>query len=172
MKQNKAYTLVEILLSITIIGLLISAMVFNFSGLVNNKSLLKTKVEQYITLNRYVKYNASLNGKKTKILVETNKLKVVMEDNFTGIDTEISTLKPQLNDLNDQTYFESEDFINTNVVTIVIYLPDGSIEKYGTVGIKIEEEELWVGINEWSKPTINSTNNNQIEEDLFLDPEW
>ncbi len=155
MKQNKAYTLIEILLSVSLVLIFMITMVFNFGNLVNNKVQLIAKVENYITLNRYVQCKAKLSGKKTKILIETNKLKVVEEDDFSGIVTEIPTLQPQIDSLNDQTIFESEE---TNVIT---YLPDGSIEKEGTINIKVEnneeDESLWVTINEWNGIKIKST---------------
>jgi type II secretory pathway pseudopilin PulG len=162
MKQNKAFTLIEVLLSVSLILLFTSACVFNFGSLWNKKVQLDSKVENYITLSRYVQCNAELSGKKAKILIETNKVKVV-EENFQGETTSILTLQPQLEDLNDQAIFESED---TNVVT---YLPDGSIEKEGTVGIKIEddentEEQKWITIGDFNRITISSCHTNNVDE--------
>lgn len=143
-----------------------SVCIVSIDSMWNKKVQLKSKVDDYITLNRFVKYNAMLNGKKTKVLIDTNKLKVVEEDNFTGNTAEIFTLQSKVNELNDETLFESGDFINKNIVTIVTYYPDGSIEKEGTVGIKIEDEEdeTWVTINEWDKVTTSSHyNTNNID---------
>lgn len=162
--KRKAFTLIEVLLSTSLVLMFMSAMVFNFGTLVNNKVKLESKIENYITLSRYVKCNAQLSGMKAKILVETNKLKVVQVDSLTGDTTEIPTLQPQIEDLNDQAIFESEE---TNIVT---YLPDGSIEKEGTVGIKmedkneIEDQQMWVTIGEWNRIRIESSHTNSVDD--------
>jgi hypothetical protein len=132
--------------------------------LLNNKVKLNEKVSNYITLNRYVRCNAEISGKKAIILVETNKLKVIQQDNLTGQTTNIPTLEPQIDDLNDQAIFESE---RTNIIT---YLPDGSIEKEGTVGIKIEdneneEQQMWITVSEFNHITISSYHHtNNVDE--------
>lgn len=166
MKKN-GFTLIEVLLSTSLVLLFMSAMVFNFGTLVNNKVRLESKIENYITLSRYVKCNAQLSGMKAKILVETNKIKVI-EESYKGETVEIPTLQPQLEDLNDQAYFESEE---TNVVT---YLPDGSIEKEGTVGIKIEnsedeEEQKWVTIGDFNRVTVSSVHTNNVDDCEWTD---
>jgi prepilin-type N-terminal cleavage/methylation domain-containing protein len=159
MKQ-KAFTLIEVLLTTSLVLMFSAACVFNFGTLLNSKVRLDEKVSNYITLSRYVKCNAELSGKRAKILVETNKLKVITED-FQGSVDNIPTLQPQLDDLNDQAYFESED---TNVVT---YLPDGSVEKEGTVGIKVEddenEEQKWVTIGDFNRIIVSSCHTNNCE---------
>lgn len=167
MKQNRAFTLIEVLLSVSLVLMFITAMVYNFGSLMNSKVRLDSKVEQYITLNRYVQCNAELSGKKAIVLVETNKIKVVQQDNLTGTATDIPTLQPQIDDLNDQAIFESEE---TNIVT---YFPDGSIEKEGTVGIKVEdnenEEQLWVTIGEWRHIKISSCHTNEVDDCEWTD---
>jgi hypothetical protein len=144
-----------------------SAMIFNFGSLMNSKIRLDSKVENYITLSRYVQCNAELSGKKATILIETNKLKVV-ETDFQGTTTEIPTLQPQIEDLNDQAYFESESFIDTNIVTVVTFFPDGSIEKEGTIGIKIEDvedEEKWVTVGDFNRIVVSSCHHtNNVDE--------
>jgi len=167
MKQ-RAFTLIEVLLSVSLVLMFMTAMVFNFGSLMNSKVRLDSKIEQYITLNRYVRCNAELNGKKAIILVETNKLKVIQQDNLTGQTTNIPTLEPQIEELNDEAIFESEE---TNIVT---YFPDGSIEKEGTVGIKVEnneneEQEMWITIGEFNHVAISSYHTNRLDECEWTD---
>lgn len=159
MKKQKGFTLIETLLSTTIVAVLFSACVFNFDSLWNNKTNINAKVEEYITLNRYVKYNSQLIGKKATVVVETNKLKVITID-YQGIVDSISTIQYQIDELNKNINFESK---SSNVMT---YFPDGSMESEGTVGMRVEDEEIWVTIGEWNRVEINNTNRVCIEDEF------
>ena len=154
--MKKAFTLIEVLLSLSLILILSSVMVFSLNSLWNNKSRLDNKIINYITLSRFVRANAELSGKKGKIIIESNKLKVILED-FRGIQP-IETLQPQIDDLNDSAIFDGE----TNVLT---YFPDGSLEKGGVVGITVENDtnQVFVKISEWNQITI--TNSIVYEDD-------
>ncbi len=154
----KAFTLIETLLSLTLVLLLTSAMVFNMDSLWNNRVRMDTKIEDYHTLARYAKCNAELKGMKSKIVLTNNKVGVILE-NFQGSVQEIPTLQSQLDDLNADVLFESED---TNIVT---YLPDGSVEKGGVISMTMDEtNSVQIEVNEWDQFSIIHTNKVECED--------
>ena len=165
--NNKAFSLVETLLSLTLVMMFLGA----FITYIANPSLtaevrIETKVSDYISLNKYVKYNAELNGKKTMLLVVSNKVEAVIEDTD-GTYKDILSLSPQLEALNENTIFECGE---TNIA--VIYLPTGEIEENGELTMIIENNNTnriaLINIGEFDKVSIIYTNidNNQINIEL------
>lgn len=133
------------------------ACVVNMDTVWNSRVRIEDKVMNFITLNRFVKYNAQLSGMKSKVFIDNNKIKVVLE-NIDGITNSIVSLQSQIDEVNDSVEFNSEE---TNIVT---YLPDGSLENGGSVNLKIEEESALISINEWNKVDVVYTN----KQDEFI----
>lgn len=168
---NKAFTLLETLLS-TILMLIFSVSFILCFNSINNEKNIESNVSEYLTINRYVKCYAELNGKKTKISIIENKLKVEIEEDI-DIYTNIILLQPQIDNLNNIVNFEipTEDvddgFIDNEVV---IYLPDGSIEKSRVISLgEIDNTNnivniLSVGFNRFEINYLNITNTDFYEE--------
>ena len=156
--KPKAFTLIEILLCLTLI-LAISIIVIMFT---RNNSVVETlhnKVTDYVTLTKFAKANAEINGQTTQIIVETNKLKAI-EITLNGETNNISTLQFQLETLNDSAIFSGE--------TLTFY-PDGSLQDDATVSIGLENETNFVvlNINEWNKVSLTTTNSSVIVNEDF-----
>lgn len=172
MKQ-KGFTLIEVLLSLSLMLMLVSACVFNFNALLNNQVRIENKVSGYLTLNRFAQCSAELMGKKSKIVIDNNKVKVIMET-YQGETSNIPTLESQIEELNADALF---DGIDTNVV---VYLPDGSLEKGGQVNISIENGDetnaAQVAIYEWNNVRVAYgpvTNDVEcFEEEVFIPNPW
>ena len=90
-KNNKGFTLIETLLSLTLIMLFMGVSIAFTSVTLINNTKIETKVEDYATLNRYMRCNAELLGKKTELLISSNKLEAVIEE-FDGSTKDIQSL--------------------------------------------------------------------------------
>jgi len=163
MKNKNAFTLIELLLSLTLILLLSTACIFNFNTLNDNKTQLKFKADDYITLNKFVRANAELSGKNGRIFIETNKLKVVLID-FQGNINKIDNLQNQLDSLNDFTIFENDE---TNLIT---YFPDGSINRDSIVRITLENDtnSVLIKISEMNRSSVLMSTNKVDDEENDL----
>lgn len=158
-KKKSGYTLIETLMSVVLILVFSCASIMCYENVFANSSI-EYKIDNYVSLNRFVQCNAEINGKNAKILVIDNKIKAEMEDND-GEFQNIPSLQNQVEDLNDDTEFESD---NENVA---IYFPDGSSEKYGPVSISMNDDTnniVIVDINEVNTVSITYTNKTSCEE--------
>lgn len=107
---------------------------------------MEIKTEEYVTLHRFAKCNAQLSGKKSKVIIENNKLNLVLED-FNGEISYIPSLQRHIDRLNNSVTFTGQ----SNVVT---YMPDGSLENGGTIRMFLKSdnsESITIMINEWNK---------------------
>jgi hypothetical protein len=159
MKKRSGYTLIETLMSLVLILVFSCTSIVCYENVLANSSI-EYKVDNYVSLNKFVQCNAEINGKNAKILVIDNKIKAEMEDND-GEFQDISSLQDQIENLNDDTEFESD---NENVA---IYFPDGSSEKFGPVNISMNEDTnkiVIVDINEVNTVSITHTNRVSCEE--------
>jgi prepilin-type N-terminal cleavage/methylation domain-containing protein len=168
--KQKGFTLIEVLLSLSLMLLLVSACVFNFNTLLNNQVRIENKVSGYLTLNRFAQCSAELMGKKSKIMIDQHKVKVVMET-YQGETSNIPTLESQIEELNSDALFDGNE---TNVIT---YNPDGSLEKGGKVNVSIENGDetnvAHIAITEWNTVSVvygPVTNDVECDEDVIPNP--
>ena len=157
--KTKAFTLIEILLCVAILATIMTAVVFNMDSLMNSRNVINSKVNDYVTLTRFVKANATIHGKTMQILVHTNKLKAVEIDNEGNV-SDIATLQFQLEALNDSAVFAGEP---------LTFYPDGTLHKESTVSIGLENETnfVFVNINDWNKVSLTTTNTQSIVDEDF-----
>jgi type II secretory pathway pseudopilin PulG len=131
----RAYTLIEMLL-VTVLLMFFSTACILSVGFNTNHTTIKTKIENYKTLTRFIKANSSLSGIPISILTVSNKL---------ILSTNIPTVQLQIDELNDNLIV-----LNNETNPIVTYFPDGSIEGGDTLNIEFENEVAYVTINDWN----------------------
>lgn len=161
-KYKKSFTLIETLLSLSILLLIGSVSIFYINTESKKTDYLEEKIINYIVLNRYIKCYAEIGGNKGKIILNDNKLNVILEDIYGNI-TNIPVLNPLINNINDNTRFECQ---RTNIIT---YLPDGFIEKTEELYFNIKDIETnWIiiKIDMWNNIQYYRTNSliNMLEE--------
>lgn len=150
--MKKAYILIEVLLCLVLILLFSSVCIISTGR--GSGATLQIKTDDFLTLNRFARCHAEISGKKSKLLLENNKVKLLLEDNF-GNTYEIPTMRDMVNNLNDNASFECE---NSN---FIVYLPDGSIEKSDQVTLKLDECETnlaLITIGEFNQVNVIYTN--------------
>ena len=158
MRKRKGYTLIELLLSVTLITMFFGASIIYTSLDARHQIQIESKVSNYISLNKYIKYHGELNGKETKLLIISNKVEAVIK-NDGGDYKNILPLQVQVEDLNDGAYFDSS---NEDIMT---YFPDGSEENNGTITLSIDDtNNALINIEGWNCVNIIYTNiiNNTI----------
>lgn len=154
MKKNKGFSLIETLLSLSLLLLFLSVAIAYTSNMFMTDVQVQTKVDNYVALNRYLKCDASLYGKKTIIMMVRNKVEAIMESSD-GTMTNISSLQPQLENLNESVKF-SCPFENA-----VTYLPNGAVEQSNPVTMIVDENTNKVAtitIQEFNEPSVVYTN--------------
>jgi type II secretory pathway pseudopilin PulG len=140
-KNESGFTLIETLLSVSLIAMFMAAMVFCFNP---NLNALQIKTDNYITLARYTKAYAQLEGKHTKILINSsNKIQAEIETKINEYKN-LDVIQPQIDELNDNTSFElvpnvfaeDEEYtdeskigISINGIIVMMFSPDGSISE-------------------------------------------
>ena len=151
--NKKGYSLIELLLSISLIAIFLTIGII-CANTSSKGFAIETKAENYITLNKYVKYTSALEGKISKIVVIDNKVKAMIE-NEEGEYDDIYSLQTQVEDINEDAIFES---LGTNINT---YYPNGSVEKESGVSISMEETNVvLIDIDEWM---MNIIYTNKVE---------
>lgn len=167
-KNKSGFTLLEVLLSMSLIALFAASMVLSFNTKYNT---LEYKTNNYITLTRYTKAYAQLEGKHTKISVNSsNQIQAEIETSVNEYKN-LDIVQPQIDDINSEANFSvvpdplvEEDCppseklgMAPNATTIVIFAPDGSIT-----------ETHSVIIIPWDQPDLTITNSVTITIDDFF----
>lgn len=156
--KNRGYSLIEVTLSIALVTMFLTVFIVNMTTSTFAKVQLDTKIENYVSLNKYVKYNSQLTGKISKVLVISNKLEAVIEDDA-GEYNNIFSLQSQVDDINEDTTFGNVD------MDLITYFPDGCMETEGILSIIIDEtNNVFIDIDEWSGEVGITYSSNKIED--------
>lgn len=131
----RAYTLIEMLL-VTVLLMFFSTVCILSVGINTSHTTIKSKIESYKTLTRFVKAHSALSGMPVSIVVENNEIKT---------STNITSIQLQIDELNNNLIVLNDD---TNV--IVTYYPDGSVEGGDVLNIRFENENASIKINDWN----------------------
>ncbi len=164
-KNNKGFTLIETLLSLTLIMLFMGVSIAFTSVTLINNTKIETNVEDYATLNRYMRCNAELLGKKTELLISSNKLEAVIEE-FDGSTKDIQSLQPKLEDLNENTTFECV------TPMIVTHLPNGEVEYSQQVTMIFGDDTnkvALVNVANFNNVSVLYTNQPSIDNNIDVD---
>lgn len=158
--KNRGYSLIEVTLSIALVTMFLTVFIVNMTTTSTfAKVQLDTKIENYVSLNKYVKYNSQLTGKISKVLIISNKLEAVIEDDD-GEYNNIFSLQSQVDDINEDTTFGNVD------MDIITYFPDGYMETEGILSIIIDEtNNVFIDIDEWSGE-VSIIYTNKVEDDI------
>lgn len=150
--KNKAFTLIEVLLSLMLVVLFLGTSVICTESLASKQINIETKVSDYVSLSKFVKCQAELNGKQAKMLVISNKIEALIE-NAEGEYKNISSLQEKVDNINEDAIFGTK---STNGIT---YLPDGELETYGPVSISVDDTNIaLVNINDFDYAEVVYTN--------------
>ena len=154
--KNRGYSLIEVTLSIALVTMFLGVFIVNMTTSTFAKVQFDTKIENYVSLNKYVKYNSQLSGKISKVLIVSNKVEVVIEDD-NGDYNKILNLQEQVDDINKDMIFGNSD------MDLITYFPDGYMEKEGILNIILDEtNSVSIDIDDWSGEvgiTYNSISN-------------
>lgn len=161
--KNKAFTLLEILISISLLVLLFGACILSTTFHVNGQTELNNKVIDFITITKHAQYNAEITGNKLSLIIESNKLNVISRD-YAGNEIKLFMFNDQLDNINNNMLFVSNE---TNIIT---YLSDGSVENNNVLNISIDNTDdtnaISISINKWNR--VTTINTNKIDDEDLL----
>lgn len=158
--MNRAYTLIEVLLSTVLLLLLSASCVFNMTGKWNGFENIETKRQDFITLMKFAKCHAATSGIQTKVNVENNRLSVFSED-YSGNKMLISSVQSMVDSINEGIFFDS------NEENVINYYPDGNVEMESQIWFSFDLEftnVFLINVSEWNNIEMISTNFPSISE--------